>query len=156
MGIWIQSLALQQISNTARNLPKIKHQFRNNFTKLRKKKNKILSSIKTKQHRFYIKPYTHIKILAYHGLIFKQDKNQGKFQLKRKEKPQPQDKKQRGPKQNFLINLKEQLPANPKMTKNPSKISLLLQIKPGKSISKIPSEISIKQKSFLPQRLSKK
>ena len=72
MGTWVQSLAIQQISNnTARNLPKIKHQFSNNFTKLRKKKDKIVSSFNTKQHHFSIKPYTHIKILAYHGLIFK-------------------------------------------------------------------------------------
>lgn len=86
----------------------------------------------------------------------KQDKNQGKFQVKKKEKPQPQDQKQRGPKQSFLINLQGQLSAIPKMPKNPSKFSLLLQTKPSKSISKIPSEILIEQKSFLPQRLSKK
>ena len=36
----------------------------------------------------------------------------------------------------------------PKEAKNPQKISLLLQTKPSKSISKIPSEFSTKQKKF--------
>ena len=94
-----------------------------NFTKLEKRK--------------IINPCTHIKILAYHGLIFKTKQQKQKIdKTKFSNKP---------PRATFC-QLKE--------AKNPSKISLLLHTKPSKSIFKITSELSTTQERFLLQKLS--
>ena len=126
----IKSIFHQQISNsTIRNVTKFKHRFSINFTKLEKKKKKK-----------FINPFTHIKILAYHMLIFQKKK---KKQLSFKTKI-------------IIFKIRPRATSiQPKEAKSPPKISLLLQTKPSKSISKIPSEFSTKQKkkkkkNFLP------
>ena len=118
----IKSIFHQQISNsTIRNVTKFKHRFSINFTKLEKKKKK----------KKFINPFTHIKILAYHMLIFQKKK---KKQLSFKTKI-------------IIFKIRPRATSiQPKEAKSPPKISLLLQTKPSKSISKIPSEFSTKQK----------
>ena len=123
----IKSIAHQQISNsTIRNVTKFKHRFSINFTKLEKKK---------KIHQ-PLHPYQNFGI-SYANLP-KKKKKQLSFKTKI-----------------IIFKIRPRATSiQPKEAKSPPKISLLLQTKPSKSISKIPSEFSTKQKKkkkkFLP------
>lgn len=121
-------------------MKKFKHQLSINFTKIEKRK--------------IINPYTHIKEF---GIPWANLQNITRIKINYKKKKKSTSKS-KTKKRKIKISMKCPRATfnQPKEAKNPPKMSLLLQTKPSKSISKVPSKFSTKQKSFLPQRLSNK